>query len=213
MTTAKGMLIALAMVFAIGVHVTLGSDANDVFMLPASNMLWHTAPSSEFEVPVLMPPGASSATIVVTGRRCRREYNGIADGMFRLSLPVADSADAENVYDLTLTFNDILTTTRHARLAVVQGAAVGAAAEAEVRTPGSAWPTFAATAVLPMPAGVDAVSVNGQSVDAGLWQSPGWYLLTARTGHDHVALLDNGGDPLAEVTLQGAPCGLTIIVW
>jgi len=192
--------------------VAMTAGANEVFMLPASNMLWHTAPSSVFEVPVLMPPGASSATLVVTGRRYKREYTGIVDGMFRLSLPAVDSADAENVYDLTLTFNDILTTTRHARLAVVQGAAVGAAAEADVRTPSPAWPTFAATAVLPMPAGVDAVSVNGQAVDAGLWQSPGWYLLAARTGHDHVALLSDGGDTLAEVTLQGTPSGLTIIV-
>ena len=213
MTNANRMLIALTMVFAIGVHTTLGSGANDVFMLPASNMLWRTAPSSEFEVPVLMPPGASSATLVVTGRRYRREYTGIVDGMFQLSLPAADSADAENVYDLTLTFDDILTTTRHARLAVVQGAATGAVADAEVRTPDSAWSTFAATAVLPIPAGVDAVSVNGQSVDASLWQSPGWYLLVARSGMANVALLDDGGDTLAEATLQGASQGFTIIVW
>jgi len=213
MTNANRMLIALTMVFAVGVHVTLGSGASDVFMLPASNILWHTAPSSDFEVPVFMPPGASSATLVVTGRHYRREYTGIVDGMFQLSLPAADSADAENVYDLTLTFDDYLNTTSHAKLAVVQGAAVGAAAEADVRTPGSAWASFAATAVLPIPAGVDAVSVNGQAVDADLWQSPGWYLLAASRGLANVALLDDGGEPLAEATLQGAANGLTIIVW
>ena len=189
------------------------AGANDVFMLPTSNILWRTAPSSDFEVPVLMPPGASSATLVVTGRRYRREWTGLADGQFRISLPAADSADAENVYDLTLTFNDYAATTCHAKLAVVQGAATGGTAEAEVRTPGSGWSSFAATAVLPIPSGVDAVSVNGQAVNASLWQSPGWYLLAARSGSLCVALLDDGGEPSAEATLQGAATGLTVIVW
>ena len=202
-----------ALLGAMLLTVAMTGGANDVFMLPTSNILWYTAPSSDFEVPVLMPPGASSATLVVTGRRYRREYNGIADGMFQLSLPAADSADAENVYDLTLTFNDYLATTHHAKLAVVQGAAMGAAAEAEVRTLGSMWLSFATTAVLPIPAGVDTLSVDGQAVAVDLWQSPGWYLFAPRSGLAHVALLDDGGDPLAEATLQGTAHGLTIIVW
>ena len=193
--------------------VSSAVGANDVFMLPTSNVLWRTAPGSDFEVPVLMPQGASSATLVVTGRRYRREWTGIADGTFRLSLPSADSAAAENVYDLTLTFNDYAATTRHAKLAVLQGAAEGAAAEADVRTPGSAWHNFASKAVLPIPSGVDAVSVNGQAVDESLWQSPGWFLLAARPISTSVALLDDGGDPLAEATLQGVPAGFTLIVW
>ena len=202
-----------ALLGAMLLAVVMTGGANDVFMLPTSNILWHTAPSSDFEVPVLMPPGASSATLVVTGRRYRREWTGIADGQFRISLPAADSADAENVYDLTLTFNDYAATTSHAKLAVVQGAATGGTAEADVRTPGSSWPTFAATAVLPIPTGVDAVSVNGQAADADCWQSPGWYLLAARHGSTCVDLLVDGGEPLAEATLQGAASGLMVIVW
>lgn len=129
----RSLLPALLGAALLAASTTFG--ANEVFLLPTSNILWYTAVSSNFEVPVLMPPGASSAALVVTGRRYRREYTGIVDGMFQLSLPAADSADAESVYDLTLTFNDILTTTRHARLAVVQGAAVGAAAEAAALLP------------------------------------------------------------------------------
>ena len=78
--------MVLAMVVAAG--------ASDVFMLPASNRLWRTAPSACFEVPVFLPAGALSATLVVTGNGYQREYTGLADGMFQLSLPAADSADA-----------------------------------------------------------------------------------------------------------------------
>ena len=90
------------------------AGASDVFMPPTANILWRTAPSATFEVPVFLPYGASSATLVVTGDRYRREYTGLADGMFPLSLPAADSAEAENVYDLELTFNDRAATTHHA---------------------------------------------------------------------------------------------------
>ena len=196
------MLLAVAM--------TVG--ANEVFMLPTSNILWRTAPSSDFEVPVLMPPGASSATLVVTGRNYRREYNGLGDGMFQLSLPAAGSVDAEDVYDLTLTFNDGAATTRHAKLAVVKGASASGTAEADVRTVGSRrWSDVAAKAVLPIPSGVEAVSVNGQDVDASLWQSPGWFLFAARSGSVYNVLLAGGGDPLAAATVQGVATGFTLI--
>lgn len=188
------------------------AGASDVFMPPTANILWRTAPSATFEVPVFLPYGASSATLVVTGDRYRREYTGLADGMFPLSLPAADSAEAENVYDLELTFNDRAATTHHARLAVVQGASTGGTADAEVRVAGShKWPNVAAKAVLPIPSGADALSLNGQAVDGDRWESPGWFLLSARAGNAYDVLLSSGGSSLSEAILQGVASGFTLI--
>ena len=192
--------------------MVVAACASDVFLLPDSNILWRTAPAADFEVPVFLPAGASSATLVVTGNGYRREYTGLADGMFQLSLPAADSADAENVYDLELTFNDSAATTRHATLAVVRGASSGDMAEADVRTAGSyKWPDVASKAVLAIPSGVDAMSVNGQAVDASLWQSPGWFLLATQSGSTYDVALTAGGDPLAEAILRGVLAGFSII--
>lgn len=201
-----------ALLAAMVLAMVVAAGASDVFMLPAANRLWRTAPSDCFEVPVFMPAGASSATLVVTGNGYRREYAGLADGMFPLSLPAADSAETENVYDLELTFNDSAATTRHATLAVVRGASASGMAEAEVRTAGShKWPDVAAKAVLAIPSGVDAISVNDQAVGASLWQSPGWFLLATQVGSTYDVALTAGGDPLAEAILRGVLSGFSII--
>ena len=194
--------------------MVVAACASDVFLLPDSNILWRTAPAADFEVPVFLPAGASSAMLVVTGNGYRREYAGLADGMFPLSLPAADSADAENVYDLTLSFNNDAGTTYHAKLAVVQGAASGGAAEAFVRAEDShKWPMVATkTALLPIPAGVDAISVNGQAVDASLWQSSGWLPFSAQVGATHDILLTGGSLTLAEAVLYGIPTGFKFIL-
>ena len=203
-----------ALLAAMVLAMVVAACASDVFMLPSSNRLWRTAPSACFEVPVFLPAGATSATLVVTGNGYRREYEDIADGMFQLSLPSADSADAENVYDLTLSFNNDAGTAYHAKLAVVQGAASGGAAEAFVRAEGShKWPMVATkTALLPIPDGVNSISVNGQAVEASLWQSPGWLPFSAQVGATHDILLTGGSLTLAEAVLYGIPTGFYFIL-
>ena len=186
--------------------------ANDVFLLPTYNILWRTAPSSEFEIPVLMPHGASSATLVVTGYNYRREYTGIGDGQFRISLPAADSAIEENVYDLTLTFNDDAGTTRHAKLAVVQGASSDGSADASVcGADSSHWRRVRSRAVLPIPSGADMISVNGQPVSLDPAESPGWWMFTAVSGTTYdIQLLDNSS-LMWEAMLLGFPTGFKFI--
>ncbi len=57
--TIKCLFLALA---ALAASV---ATAEEVFLLPPSSILWRTAPTANFEVPVLMPKGASSATLVI----------------------------------------------------------------------------------------------------------------------------------------------------
>ena len=123
-----------ALLTAVAAALSSAGNAADAFLLPKENILWHTAVSSDFNVPVLLPRGATSAKLVVSGKGYSRTYEEIGDGMFPLSLPGADSASEENLYDLTLTFNDEPPTVQRARLAVCQGAASGGSASADVRT-------------------------------------------------------------------------------
>lgn len=192
---------------------TVAACAGDVFMLPPSNILWRTAPSSEFEVPVLLPPGASSAALLVTGHNYRREYTGIGDGEFRISLPAADSDDAENVYDLTLTFDDKAETTLHAKLAVVKGASSTETAEAYVRRADSSkWSRIPSRAVLPIPSGTDAISVNGQPEPLNPAETPGWYNFTAVPGLAYDLMLTDGGSSVAEASLFGFSSSFKLII-
>ena len=116
------------------------------------------------------------------------------------------------MYDLTLTFNDAAATTRKARIAVVQGASTGSAAAANVRVDGSrSWSNVRAKAVLPIPADVDEVSIDGQTVSADLWQSPGWFLFSAPSDSTHDIALAGGGNPLATASLYGVPTGFRLI--
>ena len=66
--------------------------AADAFLLPTSNILWHTAPSSDFDVPVVLPRGATSAKLAVDGKGySRTDPEGIE------SVGTDPVCDAENL--------------------------------------------------------------------------------------------------------------------
>ena len=207
---ANGVCRFLAV--SVSLAAAMMAEATEVFMLPTSNIMWRTAPSPEFEVPVLMPYGASSATLVVTGHNYRREYTGIGDGQFRISLPAAESAIDENVYDLTLTFDDQAATTRHAKLAVVQGVSMEGTAEAAVGSEDSPnWRRVRSRAVLPIPYGARTLSVNGQSVFLDPADTPGWRMFTAVAGTSYDVQLADNASLMWEAMLIGFPTGFKFI--
>ena len=133
--------------------------------------------------------------------------------MFSVSLPNADSAETENVYDFALAFNDALATTYHAKLAVVRGASPSGGADAEVRVADShKWPAVVTKAVLPILSGVDAISINGEVANEDLWQSPGWYLLAVQSGTAYDVSLSGVGRLLDETILWGVASGFSVII-
>ena len=206
--TIKCLFLALAALAA-----SLAT-AEEVFLLPPSSILWRTAPTANFEVPVLMPKGASSATLVISGNGYRREYTDLAEGMVPVSLPAANSVDAENVYEFTLAFNDAAGTTRKAQIAVVQGMFMGGTGETHVRTVSSSkWSNVRARAVLSIPAGADTLSVNGVPVVPEPDGAPGWALLLTRPRTAYDLLLTGGGRSLAEALLYGITSGFMLVFW
>ena len=177
-----------------------------LFVHSKEHILWRTAPGATFDVPVVMAPGATSATLTVAGHRYRRVYPGLAAGMHSVELPDAFSGDTENVYDFDLVFDDPCATAEHAKIGFVTSAADGGAAATDVRVEGARkWGIVKQYAVVRIPAGDGPLSVDGVQVDTGLSGAPGWYLLATEPGRTYEAAF--GSDA---ATLYGADLGFAI---
>ena len=76
--------------------------AADAFLLPTSNILWHTAPSSDFDVPVVLPRGATSAKLAVDGKGySRTDPEGIESvGESVGTDPVCDAENLRRIGDV-----------------------------------------------------------------------------------------------------------------
>lgn len=184
------------------------SNRTFVFLRPETSSFWHTATNSTMSVPVDFPKGASSATLRVSALGYAKEYEISEACDFRLELPKPDAPGEENVYDLTLSFND--GTVRTAKLGLIQGLADGAkgAARCLLSDGSRAWQKVRNRAVLPIPCGVDPVYIGGNAVETGLGGAQGWYALRLCGGEKTtLAFEENAQD---DVGLFGAYDGVTI---
>ena len=189
----------------------LSSEPTFIFLKPETSSFWNTATNSSMTLPIDYPNGASVATLSVKGVDYYRTYLNITEDSFDLELPAPDSPKTENVYDLTLTFND--GTVRTAKLGLIQGLDSGAKGSARCLAPadGRVWNTAKYRAVLPIPHGMESFSVKlndgaWENIDPGLNGAQGWYALSPirrgdsislsyiADGMSHVALLLGGGD-------------------
>lgn len=189
----------------------LSSEPTFIFLKPETSSFWNTATNSSMTLPIDYPNGASVATLSVKGVDYYRTYLNITEDSFDLELPAPDSPKTENVYDLTLTFND--GTVRTAKLGLIQGLDSGAKGSARCLAPadGRVWNTAKYRAVLPIPYGMESFSVRlndgaWENIDPGLNGAQGWYALSPirrgdsislsyiADGMSHVASLLGGGD-------------------
>ena len=178
-----------------------------VYLDPARSFLWATATNNAVSLPVVFPKGATSATLSVAGVRYAATYENVAAGDFTLTLPKAGSPESENVYSLTLAFDD--GTVRTAKLGLVEGFEAGASASARVRTEtgGAKWRNVWRHAIMPVPYGVTAFSVQVEGrapiTATGLDGSAGWFAVTVPSGRTAaLAMEDADGTPFA-ASLRG----------
>ena len=175
-----------------------------VLLRPDETSFWRTATNSVIAVPVDMPPLATSATLTVRGVKYEKSYDISAAGDFIVSLPPAVSAKAENVYDMTLAFND--GTVRTAKLGLVQGYAAGSGEGAFTRVLApkgdTRWKGVHRRAVMPIPYGMTSFTVNGVATDTGLGGAQGWYAIAAAPDAA-VVLAAEVGDAAIEASLFG----------
>ena len=189
------------------------SNQEVVFLNADVTSFWRTATNRVIKVPVDMPVLATSARLTVAGAKYFREYSLSSSGDFEVELPVADSFNAENVYDLTLAFND--GTVRRAKLGLVQGYSDsgGEGASTRVLAPKDdrKWNVVKKRAVLPVPYGTTSLSVNGMEIEDAVANAQGWYALSGSSG-DAARVVIRGNDASSEALLAVYGPGHFVII-
>ena len=193
----------------------LSSEPTFVFLRPETSSFWNTATNSTMTLPIDYPTGATRATLTVNGVGYSRSYANITGDSFDLELPPPTSPETENVFDLTLTFDN--GTERTAKLGLIQGLSPDAEGTTRCLAPaeGSVWNSMRSRAVLPIPYGTTSftVTVNGQETvnDTGLNGAQGWYALGGIKRKDAVSLslMANGVNYMA--TLLGRGNGYFVV--
>lgn len=204
----KAWMVVAATLVAAVVQAGTSSTPTQVFLNAEESYLWRTAPSATFTVQWENPEGVP-ATLRVVGRGYSKTYSDLTATSQQLALPAAADDASENVFTLTLTLGDDVKT---AQIAVVRGVGAGGetvtAACRDVNASEKQWVKFRDHAVLPIPAGTETFSIDGQTVDTGLRGAAGWYLLQGVNNDDEYTLaLDD-----AEVTVRNRSGGLVIVV-
>ena len=154
-----------------------------VHVRPEMNSFWRTATNNVVYLPVDMPRAAKTATLHVEGVGYERTYSALPGGIFRLELPDASSPERENVYRLTLSFDD--GTERTAVVGVIEGmrpADEGCSTRCRLPGGGLTWKKTASRFVIPVPYGTGSISVPGASaavVPGEFDGAQGWCALAA----------------------------------
>ena len=191
-----------------------GSASNRafVYLRPELSSFWHTATGPSVTLPITYPFGASKATLTVRGTSYLREYADITGETFALTLPAATDSTHEDVYDLTLTFDngDVQT----ARLGQVQGYASADEAGSRCLLPAGEgeWNTVTKRGVLPIPYGMTSFTLNGEAVDPGLGGAQGWYALGKIRGGQTYELSLTTAEEAYEASLLGTSLGFLLLM-
>ena len=196
---------------------SLKSKPTFVFLCPATSSFWNTATNNTMTVPINYPAGATkNATLEISGLGYSMSYENLTDDTFTFTLPAATSPETENVYDLTLTFDE--GTVRTAKLGLIQGLSPGARGMTRCLIPqtAKAWQKVNGRAVLPIPYGTTslAVKVNGgEKIVEQFDGAQGWYGIGGLSYGNNMSLelsVDGVQDPLL-ATLLGGPAGLMLL--
>ena len=196
----KNMIMARKVASLVGASVLtvtapaqkLMSESTFIFLKPETSSFWNTATNNVMSLPIDYPAGASSATLTVEGDGYSQTYTDLRDTSFELQLPRPDLPELENVYNLTLTFDNGVV--RRAKLGLIQGLAPQGAGSTRCLAPanGTVWNKVRRRAVLPIPYGTTAfsVTVNGQQWinETELDGAQGWYALGGINRGDNVSL-------------------------
>lgn len=218
MMTVKSMkmkhVLAMALLSAaFGLNASCMSE-NGIFVIsaPDRTSFWRTATNNVVLLPVYFPKGAASAALEVRGDRYLRRYGNLQPGHFELTLPKPERPEDENVYELTLAFDD--GTVRNARFAVIAG--VGDKSFGSTRcvfdTGSASWTSFNRRAVLPIPEGVDAFSVNGKNVELGACGGRDWHVLAASRQEGELELALTAADGVHGASLLGYAPGFMLFL-
>ena len=210
-TMAAGILLPIIAIGAEGSK----SDATFVFLQPETSSFWRTATNSTMTIPIYYPKGATKADLQVEGMEYSKAYPGITSDSVDIELPAPTNERTENVYTLTLSFDD--GTVQTAKLGAVRGYAKDAAGVARCVIPeeSASWKKFKYRAVLPVPYGMKNLTLclNGaepQPLETDGAQ--GWYGLEGIKRNDSLDFTyELNGMPYA-LSLVGGGDGFFVTV-
>ena len=183
------------------------SAAFEVFNRPDDTYTWRTAPVGDFTVSWTFPDGASSATLLVEGVGYSQTYANLSATSQLLSLPAAAEGN-ENVYSLTLTFND--GTVKTASLGRIRGAVQGNAATirySPVPSDASIAQRVSKVSVFAVPPETGTLTADG--VGLPFAAGAGYLAWTCPDLQPHKLALTVGEDETYEATLR-LPKGIAI---
>ena len=191
----------------------LTSDPTFVSLRPEESSFWTTATNSTMALPVDYPRGATSATLRITGLGIDFTSSPVCRPCSSVSvaLPPPSGRGAENVYDLSLSFDD--GTVRTAKLGLIEGLTSDSEGWTRCTTPkdGPKWNRFYTRAVLPIPYGTTSLTVDGDSVETGLGGAQGWFALGDYAYGKAVPLrLCADGGRAFKANVVSSPFGMTI---
>ena len=217
MTRKVASLVGASLLAVVAMGDEVASNSTFVYLQPEKSSFWHTATNSTMTLPIDYPSGATKATLTVSGAGyAAKTYPNLTGNSFELALPVPDSPQAENVYDLPLAFDD--GTVRTATLGLIQGLSTDSEGFTRWLAPaeGDVWNTIKKRAVMPIPYGTESftMSVNGgtpMEVDTGLNGAQGWYALKPAID-DSVSLSLVAGGINYAATLLGQGDGFFVII-
>ena len=198
---AAGILLPIIAIGAEGSK----SDATFVFLQPETSSFWCIATNSTMTIPIYYPKGATKADLLVDGMQYAKSYNDITSDSVEIELPAPANERTENVYTLTLSFDD--GTVQTAKLGAVRGYAKDAAGVARCVIPeeSASWKKFKYRAVLPVPYGMKNLTLclNGaepQPLETDGAQ--GWYGLEGIKRNDSLDF---------SYELNGMPYALSLV--
>lgn len=181
------------------------SDESLVFVNAGASYFWHTATNNVLALPIVFPNGATSASLAVTGLRYSFNDTITEEGDYLLEIPQATSPQTENVYSLTLTFDDEAETVQTATLGLVTSYGANGGGSTCVLVPnGTArWGKVEQRAVMPIPYGATSLTVSGVASDTGLGGDAGWYALAVSAGSSQILAMTDAVGTVWTTTLTG----------
>jgi len=186
----------------------LMSDPVRVFTRPDATFFWRTATNATFTVLWVYPEGASSVDLSVRGMNYARSYPGLTGDSFDLSVPEPENPRTEDVYWLTLGFDNGVT--RVAQVGVVRGAGEAeAATRCLVDVTSRAWGKVRGSAVVAVPQGASLL-IDGNEVDTGLDGAAGWYGLKTDASGLYTLTLDAQEGTQSRELLISPICGMVL---
>jgi hypothetical protein len=164
-----------------------------VYLRPEMSQFWSTATNSTIALPIDFPEGVESATLEVSGLGYFKTYQITESSDYLLQLSEPASPQTENVYDLKLTYDNVIV--RTARLGCVMSYSSTARARTRciLSSEASEWSKIKYRSVIQIPYGMTefGYQVNGGetiTVDTGSGNIASWYAFGPVKRGDQVAL-------------------------